>query len=899
MSSSTSNSLLILLFNSNGLKNHSNELQLVLQNKRIDIALISETHFTKYSHIPIPGYQLLKTNHPDNTAHGGAAIYIKSSISFQSLPNYCQPHLQSCAILLHLNNIPTTVAAIYSPPRHNINIQNYIHYFNTLSHNFIIGGDYNAKHLSWGCRTNNPRGTVLYNFINLKDYTILAPPGPTYWPTSLRKKPDILDIFVSNTPHNLFCSTTNLLEPCSDHSAVLLTISAYPPIRPSLPKLFHRSTDRLMFHNLVDHNIKLQVSLKSPLEIDTTINNLTNIIQSAAWASSPTNTQYQNVPPSVPEHIRILISNKRRARALYQRSRLPSHKQIYNNLSNSLKKILAKHKNQSFTNYLTNLSPNSGSLWSATKRLLKYKPPLVPIKNPHGGFANTDAEKAQLFKDHLTDIFTPHPDIHIPLHTDTVKRFLDVPLPLSPAVKHFSPSEVKFTIQKYSLKKSPGFDLITADVARCLPKRAIVLLTIIFNACLRLSYFPMLWKFSVTILVPKPNKPPDISSSFRPISLLPFFSKILERLILKRILPYISSSSILPNTQFGFRTAHSSIHQLHRLVDAISFSLEKKSYCSCVFLDISQAFDRVWHEGLLFKIKPIFHPTYYLLIKSYLTDRYFQVRVGTSLSDIAKINSGVPQGGILSPILFNIYAADQPTSPNTTVAEFADDKAIISIHENPHIASQNLQLHLDLMAVWYKKWRIKVNQSKSQHTTFTLRIPPCPSVSLDNIQIPSSQSAKYLGLTIDRRLTWSHHIKNKKLALNTRLHFLKTLISNNKHTSLNVKLLIYKSLLKPMWTYGLQLWGNAKKSNTNQIQTLQNKILRKITNSVPYISNLTLHTDLKIKTVHEEAVTFYKRFHSKLPSHTNPLISNLSSLTIPGNPPRRLRREWCRDLLNN
>jgi hypothetical protein len=82
MSSYTSNSLLILLFNSNGLQNHSNELQLVLQEKRIDIALISETHFTKYSHIAIPGYHLLKTNHPDNSAHGGAAIFIKSSLSF-------------------------------------------------------------------------------------------------------------------------------------------------------------------------------------------------------------------------------------------------------------------------------------------------------------------------------------------------------------------------------------------------------------------------------------------------------------------------------------------------------------------------------------------------------------------------------------------------------------------------------------------------------------------------------------------------------------------------------------------------------------------------------------------------------------------------------------------------
>ncbi|KAF0768948.1 Uncharacterized protein FWK35_00036020, partial [Aphis craccivora] len=96
-----------------------------------------------------------------------------------------------------------------------------------------------------------------------------------------------------------------------------------------------------------------------------------------------------------------------------------------------------------------------------------------------------------------------------------------------------------------------------------------------------------------------------------------------------------------------------------------------------------------------------------------------------------------------------------------------------------------------------------------------------------------------LGLSIDRRLTWSQRIKIKKIALNARLRFLKTLISNFKHTPLNTKLLIYKSLFKPMWTYGLQLWSNAKKSNTNKIQTFQNNFLCKITNSPPYISNLT------------------------------------------------------------
>lgn len=229
---------------------------------------------------------------------------------------------------------------------------------------------------------------------------------------------------------------------------------------------------------------------------------------------------------------------------------------------------------------------------------------------------------------------------------------------------------------------------------------------------------------------------------------------------------------------------------------------------------MSQAFDRVWHEGLLFKLKLFLPPTYYLLIKSYLTDRHFQVRFGSSVSNIANINAGVPQGGILSPILYNIYAADQPTSLNTTVAEFADDKPIIAIHEDPISASLNLQNHLNLLSNWYDKWRVKVNQSKSLHTTFTLRLPPCPEVSLADIPIPSSQSVKYIGLTIDRRLTWAQHVREKKLAINACMRLLKTLLTN-QHTKLNIKLLIYKSLIKPMWTYGLQLWGQKIQSRQN------------------------------------------------------------------------------------
>jgi hypothetical protein len=207
-------------------------------------------------------------------------------------------------------------------------------------------------------------------------------------------------------------------------------------------------------------------------------------------------------------------------------------------------------------------------------------------------------------------------------------------------VKSFIPNDVKYALLKFSLSKSPGYDCITAEVTRSLPTRAIVHITHIFNASLKLSYSLLLWKFATIIIFPKPNKPPDLPSSHRPISLLPFFAKLFERLILKRIFPIITKNNILPNTQFGFRASHSTIYQAHRIVDFISYFLEKKLYCNRVFLDITQTFDRVWHDRHLYKIKKFLPPTYYLLIKLYLLDRHFQIRYGSSLSNIAAINAG-------------------------------------------------------------------------------------------------------------------------------------------------------------------------------------------------------------------------------------------------------------------
>ena len=144
----------------------------------------------------------------------------------------------------------------------------------------------------------------------------------------------------------------------------------------------------------------------------------------------------------------------------------------------------------------------------------------------------------------------------------------------------------------------------------------------------------------------------------------------------------------------------------------ISQTLEKKKYCSAVFLDIQQAFDKVWHEGLLYKIKKILPLPYYSILKSYLTNRQFIVKCLGASSATFPIESGIPQGSVLGPLLFSIYTADLPTSNEVTIATFADDTALLATHADPAIASSTLQRSLDSMEKWFQKWGFKINEKK-------------------------------------------------------------------------------------------------------------------------------------------------------------------------------------------
>jgi len=149
------------------------------------------------------------------------------------------------------------------------------------------------------------------------------------------------------------------------------------------------------------------------------------------------------------------------------------------------------------------------------------------------------------------------------------------------------------------------------------------------------------------------------------------------------------------------------------------------------------------------------------MLKSYLNERQFETKFNGENSSRFHVNTGVPQGSILGPLLYVLYTSDLPISRETTLGTFTDT-AIFSIHEDPTTASLTLQEHLHNIEKWLKKWKIKVNESKSSHIMFTLRKCQCPAVNINQAIIPQTEAVKYLGLHFDCRLNWKEHIARKK-----------------------------------------------------------------------------------------------------------------------------------------
>ena len=223
----------------------------------------------------------------------------------------------------------------------------------------------------------------------------------------------------------------------------------------------------------------------------------------------------------------------------------------------------------------------------------------------------------------------------------------------------------------------------------------------------------------------KPDKPPYLTTSYRPISLISSILKLFERVIEQRLRSHLEHIGFISKHQSGFRRAKSIDDHLFRLSQSIMESFNRGELVVAAFLDVEKVFDNVWHNGLRYKIFQLDLPNKMTRwLSDFLVGRLIQVNVNNFFSNQINPKAGVPQGSVLSPLFFLIYVNDLPTphhKPNS-LSQFADDTAQWAFSLSIHIAAKLLQQDLLKLAMWCAKWRIKLNPDKTKVIIFSSSI---------------------------------------------------------------------------------------------------------------------------------------------------------------------------------
>ena len=331
--------------------------------------------------------------------------------------------------------------------------------------------------------------------------------------------------------------------------------------------------------------------------------------------------------------------------------------------------------------------------------------------------------------------------------------------------------EKEFKDAFFALKtnKSPGNDNVHVNAIRKLYHELKIPLMNIFSPSLKKGIFPE--KMKTAKVSPKFKKGDKlILSNYTPISVLPCFSKILERIMYNRHYAYLAENNILFNKQFGFRAGHSTEHALLELIDQISDSFNDKSYFSGIFIGLLKAFDTVDHKILLKKLQHYgIRGKNLSSFESYLTGRKqyikFEINDNNGKTELLKITCGVPQGSILGPLLFIIYTNDLcQVSDILKLIMFADDTNLFCSSNDIKTLFLNTNLELHKISEWFRANKLSLNEYK---TTFALfyriqdrnNVPlRLPILKINDYDIKRSSSIKFLGVLVDEHLSWTDHI---------------------------------------------------------------------------------------------------------------------------------------------
>ena len=433
------------------------------------------------------------------------------------------------------------------------------------------------------------------------------------------------------------------------------------------------------------------------------------------------------------------------------------YNQARNEYTSISRKAISTHKLRVKEKMSTELQTGSKIWWWTARRLMgKGGKTEIPVLKADGQTYITSVEKAECFSSLFSDKSTipeaenskPVPELH-PRTTSTCSKVV------------FWPKKVKKQLMKLDVNKATGPDDIPALVLRRAAPELATPLARLFQLCFDKGYMPAQWKTAnVTPCYKKGDK--HTPSNYRPISLLSIISKVMEKLISMKMWKHLNSNDLISNKQFGFRAGHSTSDALTYVSQCLTNSLNNREEARIVCLDISRAFDRVWHPGLLAKLAVLgFSGTLLDWLKDYLRNRSLKVVLNGRSSGVKIINAGVPQGSILGPLLFIIFIDDLATNLENQSILYADDATIMSFiksREDRRSAAVSLNQDLKKIETWAQTWNVLFGTEKCKATTISNRkdaVGSHPPLSFFGTILEETDSVDLLGLTLRNDLSWN------------------------------------------------------------------------------------------------------------------------------------------------
>ena len=844
----------------------------------IDVMLVNETKLTGDCKMVIRGFTIIRKDRTD-AAHtlGGVAIIIRNGIQFQELQN--DNVIEN--ITLKISNL--RIVAAYRQPTVKIGADDIRRLFGNSGRALIVG-DLNAQHWSWNCTTANAAGRILYDTVDNDRLNVHFPDTHTHYPLNGRT-PSTIDIVINKNIHNI-THITSLPELDSDHNPIVFGILERIEVEKGQKLISFKNTNWTKFRSDLDRSIHSNSNINNEIELNREIEDLVAAVQKATDRNSrlvDANLHRNDLP----REIKDLIAERNRTRRQWQTRGNPQHKHDMKRLNKDIRRQIRIHKNKVFNERFRNLKATDNSLWKATKRYSKRREP-IPALEGNGNVAHSSGEKADLLASTFEKVHDITNSLHNHKHQEVVRvveNFLATHcLQIDEREKRSlvtTPHEINDIIKTLHGGKAPGVDGIKNIVVRNLSAGAVQQLTNIINAILTLQIFPNCWTLAVVVGALKRGKAQKKADSYRPISLLNVFSKIAEKIIYTRLDMVDEEKGLILDSQFGFRTGHSSVGQIVRIVNDTYAEFNNKKSTVMLLLDIEKAFDRVWIDGLIYKMIRAGYPGHLIyLINSYARDRRFCVRINNTLSEEITVHAGVPQGSVLGPRLFLYSVNDIPEFKNTKMALFADDTAVLAHSFSAAVAAKQIQAHARILERYFESWKIKLNANKSELLIMTKRFTEnriFQPIKLAGGEVYPKDCAKYLGVTLDKRLNFKTHISETINKASCLMRSLYPLMISQSLDRTN-KALIYTALIRPVITYGCPVWSGISMTAMSPLQVFQNKWLRLILGRDRYTRITELHELSGIETIKEYVHRMSETFYTKTQHSTNRHIKNITRI---------------------